>query len=565
MIGYVCKYTPVEALESMGAEMVRVEPSVVNFDRADALMHPNACSYAKAVLEEFAKGRYDGLVLTTCCDSIRRLYDVLRDAYPEKFFWMLDVPRVVNGFSAGIFAKRIRALAEAYGRYAGAEPDENALRELLLRRAAAAGLRGAPENPDGPRVGIVGARYGNGFRNVLEDAGARIVFDMTCAGMERRLPPPAGDIPVPEGYARALLNQLPCLRMADAAGRRDYLAGFADELDGVVCHTVKFCDIYSYEYASLRRRAKLPILKLETDTTPQCEGQLRTRAEAFLESLRAAKGKKPAAARAAGKKDENLFVLGIDSGSTSTNAAVLNGKAELVASCTVRTGAKVGDSADRVLREVLKKAGLAREGLAAIVATGYGREAIPFAGRAVTEITCHARGARYFNPKVRTILDIGGQDSKAIRLNGRGEVADFAMNDKCAAGTGRFLEAMARTLELGIAELGPVSLRSKKDVTISSMCTVFAESEVISLIAQNCEKADIARGVHRAIAGKACSLLARVHPEPEYMMTGGVARNPGVVRAVEEKLGAELFLCPDPEIVGAVGAALLALDDWKGK
>lgn len=134
------------------------------------------------------------------------------------------------------------------------------------------------------------------------------------------------------------------------------------------------------------------------------------------------------------------------------------------------------------------------------------------------------------------------------------------MNDKCAAGTGRFLEAMARTLELEISELGPTALKSTEAVEISSMCTVFAESEVISLIARNQEKADIANGVHRAIAGKAYSLLSRVGPEPEFMMTGGVARNPGVVRAVEEKLGAKLFLCEDPEIVGAVGAALYGLE-----
>ena len=139
------------------------------------------------------------------------------------------------------------------------------------------------------------------------------------------------------------------------------------------------------------------------------------------------------------------------------------------------------------------------------------------------------------------------------------------MNDKCAAGTGRFLEAMARTLELDIGELGPTSLRSKQDVEISSMCTVFAESEVISLIAQNKEKADIANGVHRAIAGKAAGLLSRVSPESPYMMTGGVAKNPGVVKAVEEKLGEKLRVCKDPEIVGAAGAALLGLEALEGE
>jgi predicted CoA-substrate-specific enzyme activase len=350
--------------------------------------------------------------------------------------------------------------------------------------------------------------------------------------------------------------------MADVSERKKQLCRFTDEIDGIIYHTVKFCDVYSYEYSILRRKTEIPLLKLETDTTPQCAGQLQTRIEAFLETLHAVDGKQVIKKNAGKKENRHLYVLGIDSGSTSTNAAILNGKKEIITSGTIRTGAKTTESAGRILDEVLGKAGLSRSDLSLIVSTGYGRVSIPFADRSVTEISCHGKGARYFNPNIRTILDIGGQDSKAIRLNEQGEVADFAMNDKCAAGTGRFLEAMARTLELDISELGPVSLRAKEDVAISSMCTVFAESEVISLIAQNKEKADIARGVHRAIAGKVCSLLSRVNPEPEYMMTGGVAKNPGVVKAVEEKLGAKMYLCPDPEIVGAVGAALFGLESF---
>ncbi|MCD7865816.1 MAG: acyl-CoA dehydratase activase, partial [Clostridiales bacterium] len=195
-----------------------------------------------------------------------------------------------------------------------------------------------------------------------------------------------------------------------------------------------------------------------------------------------------------------------------------------------------------------------------IVSTGYGRVSIPFADKNVTEISCHGKGAHFLNPAVRTILDIGGQDSKAIRLNEHGDVIDFVMNDKCAAGTGRFLEMMARTLEISIDELGPVSLLSKEDVEISSMCSVFAESEVISLIAQNKETADIAHGIHKAIAGKAISLLKRVGLKKDFMMTGGVAKNPGVVKVLEEQLGAALYIYEQPEIVGALGAALFGLE-----
>lgn len=255
-----------------------------------------------------------------------------------------------------------------------------------------------------------------------------------------------------------------------------------------------------------------------------------------------------------------MYVMGIDSGSTSTNAVIMDQDRNIKAFSVVRTGAKSGVSADRVMKETLEKAGLKRDDLTWIVSTGYGRVSIEFADETVTEISCHGKGAHYFNPKIRTILDIGGQDSKAIRLSPEGDVTDFVMNDKCAAGTGRFLEMIARTLEVSLDELGAIALTSKEKIEISSMCSVFAESEVISLIANNKEKADIADGVCHAIANKASGLLKRVGMEPDFMMTGGVAKNPGVVRAVEEKIGAKLFIADEPEIVGAAGAALYALE-----
>ena len=255
-----------------------------------------------------------------------------------------------------------------------------------------------------------------------------------------------------------------------------------------------------------------------------------------------------------------MYVMGIDSGSTSTNAVIMDADKKIIASTVVRTGAKSADSAARALEEVLRAAGLSRGDLSYIVSTGYGRVSIDFADENVTEISCHGRGAHYFNPSIRTILDIGGQDSKAIHLNSSGEVTDFVMNDKCAAGTGRFLEMIARTLEIDISELGPAALNSTEEIEITSMCSVFAESEVISLTANNKEKPDIAWGVCKAIANKAYSLLTRVGMEKEFMMTGGVAKNPGVVKAVEDRIGASLYICDEPEIVGAAGAALYAVD-----
>lgn len=560
MIGYVCKYTPVEVLRAMGADPVLLEPSVTDFNLADTLLHPNICSYAKSVLEELAGKNYEGVVLTSCCDSIRRLYDTLRARYRQKFIWLLDVPRHDSDAAAQLYAGQIRRMTEAYAAFSGKTFSEDALRENLLCHAGDFRPGAKTRGTGNLRVALMGNRCGSSLRNLLADCGAEVVADLTCTGEERSFHPPGEGEDLLTGYARQLLRQMPCLRMADDTAREERIGLIAAQADGVIYHTVKFCDIYSYEYAVLRDRLRIPVLKVETDTTRQCEGQIRTRVEAFLESLAAAKGLQSIRPAAGRKGEKNMTVVGIDSGSTSTNAVVMNEKKEILASGSIRTGAKTSASAEKILADVLRQAGLPRENVDLIVSTGYGRVSIPFADRSVTEISCHGKGARYFDPNVRTILDIGGQDSKAIHLSKEGEVEDFVMNDKCAAGTGRFLEAMARTLELEISELGPTALKSTEAVEISSMCTVFAESEVISLIARNQEKADIANGVHRAIAGKAYSLLSRVGPEPEFMMTGGVARNPGVVRAVEEKLGAKLFLCEDPEIVGAVGAALYGLE-----
>ena len=385
-----------------------------------------------------------------------------------------------------------------------------------------------------------------------------MAFDITCTGLRRKylLEPDQ----VMTGYTRGLLSQFPCMRMEAAAGRDELIEKYARSVDGIIYHTVQFCDNYSYEYAWLKKVLDAPMLQLETDYTKQSYGQVLTRIEAFLESLDSGKEKRRPAPKGE-KKD--MYVMGIDSGSTSTNAVIMDGERNIVASSVVRTGAKSGESAQRILGEILEKAGLKREDISWIVSTGYGRVSIDFADENVTEISCHGRGAHYFNPSVRTILDIGGQDSKAIHLNEAGEVTDFVMNDKCAAGTGRFLEMIARTLEIDVDELGPEALRSTEDIEITSMCSVFAESEVISLIANNKEKADIANGVCRAIAGKAYSLLKRVGMEETFMMTGGVAKNPGVVRAVEEKIQSRLYICPEPEIVGAAGAALYALDKMR--
>lgn len=560
MLGYICKYAPVEVFTSMGVEMKRIEPDVTSFTQADIKMHPNICSFAKGVLEEVLDNDYEGVILTTCCDSIRRLYDVLREELPGKFIYILDTPRTTKETGVALYQTRIKNMIKSYENFSGKFFSEDKLEQVLapLTKEQIISIKKNRLN-----IGLIGARANKTIIDILDDKSVNIAFDLTCTGIMQKYLLEPGHIL--EGYTRGLLSQFPCMRMEEAAGRDKLITQYAQSVDGVIYHTVQFCDNYSYEYAWLKKNIEHPMLLLETDYTRQSRGQILTRIEAFLESLEPAAdtmldGRNFKNSENPKGRSENMYVMGIDSGSTSTNAVIMNADKKIIASTVVRTGAKSADSAARALEEVLKAAGLIKDDLFYIVSTGYGRVSIDFADENVTEISCHGRGAHYFNPAIRAILDIGGQDSKAIHLNQAGEVTDFVMNDKCAAGTGRFLEMIARTLEIDVSELGPAALTSTEEIEITSMCSVFAESEVISLIANNKEKPDIAWGVCKAIANKAYSLLKRVGMEEEFMMTGGVAKNPGVVKAVEERIGSKLYICQEPEIVGAAGACLYALD-----
>ena len=251
------------------------------------------------------------------------------------------------------------------------------------------------------------------------------------------------------------------------------------------------------------------------------------------------------------------YAIGIDIGSTCAKTAVLAADGSFALLSARPTGWSSVDTAETIRAE-LEAAHFSPEAYPC-VATGYGRVAVPYAGKSVTEITCHARGACFLHGRDDLlVIDIGGQDTKVIGVSG-GAVQDFLMNDKCSAGTGRFLEMMARTLELDMAEMSRRGLTWEKELTISSMCTVFAESEVISLIADNHTDSDIIHGLNQSIAGKTAAMAARAKGQPPYMMTGGVARNRGVVQALEEKLGAKLFISENPDLCGALGAALFAL------
>ena len=248
---------------------------------------------------------------------------------------------------------------------------------------------------------------------------------------------------------------------------------------------------------------------------------------------------------------------GIDIGSITAKAAILQDGAFL-GTKVIFTGYNAEGAGRRVFEELLEELGLAPAEVGRIVATGCGRKSAAIADKVVTEIMCHAAGARFLDPSVRSLIDIGGQDSKAVVMNGNGKVVNFTMHDKCAAGTGRFLEVMARALEADLDEFGELSLKAERPAKISSLCTVFAESEVISLISKGETRENIIAGIHEAIASRVAAMANRIGLAAPVMMTGGVARNIGVVRALEKAIGMSVVVSPHAQVAGAIGAASLA-------
>jgi len=253
-----------------------------------------------------------------------------------------------------------------------------------------------------------------------------------------------------------------------------------------------------------------------------------------------------------------MYAVGIDIGSITTKAAVIDDNG-ILGTRIISTGYNASEAGQRVFDELLRECSLKPSDIGAIISTGYGRNSVTFADKSLTEIICHGAGAHYLNPSVRAVVDVGGQDSKALLIDDKGKTKDFAMNDKCAAGTGRFLEVMARALEVDLDAFGALSLQSDTPCRISSICTVFAESEVISLISRGERREDIIAGIHESVAARVAALAHRVGVHPPLMMTGGVARNIGVVTALEKKLGMPVEVSPYAQVNGAIGAAVLAL------
>jgi predicted CoA-substrate-specific enzyme activase len=258
-----------------------------------------------------------------------------------------------------------------------------------------------------------------------------------------------------------------------------------------------------------------------------------------------------------------MIVAGCDVGSLTAEAVIMDNGA-ILGSEIIRVRPRAEQSARDVMDKVLARLDLSHDDIDYCVSTGYGRETIPFAGENISEISCHAKGAHWLIPSIRTVVDVGGQDCKAIRVDGEGLLEDFVMNDKCAAGTGRSLELMAEVLGVDITELGPLSLQAKSPVSITNQCSIFAEMEILHYLCEEKGIADIAAGINESMARRVKMLVGKVGVKEDIGVTGGVSKNVGVVKSLERMLGKTFLQFPeDPQIVGALGAALFAAEKAK--
>jgi predicted CoA-substrate-specific enzyme activase len=556
------------------------------------------------------------MVIADSCDAMKSLYHVLSledGNVGESGLYFLSLPRISNEDSVRFYAEQLRSLFKTLVKNSPEKSEKTIHESVRLYdyiRDSIEELRSSVslsecyltrlkqriynENPIRVLEEVESLREGHPDKQLLhegnidiallgspvpgslhleliERAGFRITLHDSCLNL-RWEPQKDSSLSVVESLsndadpflrlAERYLKKVSCPRMK---GRhtfidriiRSYRLG---EIGGIIHVRMPFCDLHGFDYARLFKGVgKEGIIQIETDGSHQSEGQIATRIQAFYEVLaKRVVGRREVNSMT--KKQKHIF-CGIDVGSATIDGALIDEKGNVVAYGIKRTGPGSEKTANNLLREMIADAGITEDDISAITATGYGREGIGFAHKTVTEISCHARGASHIMPGVRFVIDIGGQDSKVIRMDESGTVTNFQMNDKCAAGTGRFLDVMAGALEVDLQRLNQYGIEEGEYAAISSVCTVFAESEVVSLIAQGVPVPNIARGIFFAITRRIGGMVKRIGLIQPVIMTGGGALNKAVLKGMERRLETSIRVPEDPQLIGAIGAAVIARDE----
>jgi predicted CoA-substrate-specific enzyme activase len=618
--GYTCTYVPLEILYAAGYVPYRVIGRTDLCSQTDSMLSGNLCPYVHTILDMWRRyeDEWESIVITDSCDAMKSLYQVLSlETDSKNRLHYLCPPRSNSEHSIRFYSKQLRLLM---GSLTGARPEAcndalwqaielydalrsriealhraarrpkarffSALRQKLYSSDPQAMLQYLEDNQttlgtqasyteEGVKIAVIGSPIpGDMHLSIVEEAGFDIVTHDSCLN-ERWDPQPA---PGSDGnsdpftyLARRYLDKVSCPRMQNRhtfldSIIREYRAG---RIRGIIHFRMPFCDLHGFDYARLlAETGGEHIIQIETDGSRQSEGQVATRVQAFYELLTGEsdpagvarsdrKSETHASSGAVREDSEAPVYCGIDVGSATVDGVLIEDGGSIISSGIKKTGPGAEKTAYALFHEMLADAGLSEQQVGCITATGYGREAITFAHHIVTEITCHARGALQLMPAVRFVIDIGGQDSKVIRINRQGKVDSFQMNDKCAAGTGRFLDVMAGALEMSLDEINRYGTQEGETAAISSVCTVFAESEVVNLIARGVAAPDITRGIFAAIARRIAGMVRRVGLIEPVMMTGGGSLNRGLVKNMEDQLEVSIHVPEIPQLVGALGAAIL--------
>jgi predicted CoA-substrate-specific enzyme activase len=528
----------------------------------------NLCGYAKTVYEkgmELSSGDY--LLIADSCDAMRRIGDLLSELSSARVFilrlpWKRDADAVefLSG-EIGDLTTFLENSGVAVNLHTGIGRFNDLVDHVLtneirvegadLSRLYLSALDGNKAKIDsnlvsrGPRKRIAlsgGVTDIGAFDNAVEKAGGIMVSNDTCLGRRPFSSKTADNIEPLTAIAERLLKwRSPCARFSETISASD------ESADATVFVVPKFCDFFDF----VRPRDNMKTYRVELDFPLNSDGQLTTRIGALME-------KNDSRSVLHSEEGTTVIYAGVDSGSTTTNGVLIDGKGRIIFSKTVKTGIRASNTAEGLMQEMTEFSRKNGNQIGKCISTGYGRLLVSSASDKITEISCHARGVFELFPEARGIIDIGGQDSKVIRLNSVGNVEDFAMNDKCAAGTGRFLEVMASALEMDTEKMSSLARKSKKDISISSVCTVFAESEVVSLIGTGERIEDISAGLFKAIAKRVGAMYSRLGSPTPLVFTGGVARNAGVVEAMKMLFKTEILIPDVPDIMGAYGAALFA-------
>jgi len=567
MIYYTCSYIPLEVLMGSDIEFQRLMRSSPTSSHE---LGCNLCGYAKTVYQKGMElDSNDCLLIVDSCDAMRRVGDLLDEHSLANVFilrlpWKRgleavtflsgEIQRLVSFLDSSAISIDLSEGVRRFNKLVDhvlANEKELAAGDLTdLYLHALNGKQGSFTSKSGATACTSRLAITGGITDIValdeavKNAGGVISVNDTCLGA-RPFSERTQEKPDPfQAVAERLLKwRSPCGRFSEGESHSNRA------VDATVFVAPKFCDFYDF----VRPNDGKSVYRIELDYPINSQGQLSTRIGALME-------KNSVRSVSPSKEEKKMLFAGVDSGSTTTNGVLIDREGRIIYSKTLKTGVKASNTAEALIQEMTEVAFKEGNRIGKCVSTGYGRLLVSSANDRITEISCHARGVFELFPEARGIIDIGGQDSKVIRLSPDGNVDDFAMNDKCAAGTGRFLEVTASALELGIDEMALLARKRNKDISISSVCTVFAESEVVSLIGMGERIEDISAGLFRAIAKRVGAMYSRLGSPVPLVFTGGVAKNSGVVDALKELFGTDIIIPEVPEIVGAFGAALIARD-----